>query len=66
MYHVHTPGTNMEMLIRCDGVFARRHILSWCEHNGTEYLVGLSKNNRIINLAKPTLETAQHSAAVGS
>ncbi len=49
----------VKIVFRCDGAFARRHILSWCEHNGIEYLVGLSKNNRIINLAKPTLETAQ-------
>lgn len=49
----------VKIVFRCDGAFARRHILSWCENNGIEYLVGLSKNNRIINLAKPTLELAQ-------
>ena len=49
----------VKIVFRCDGAFARRHILSWCENNGIEYLVGLSKNNRIIDLVKPMLESAQ-------
>jgi len=38
---------NVVLRFRCDGAFARRHILSWCERNNIEYLVGLSRNSRI-------------------
>lgn len=48
----------VKITFRCDGAFARKHILNWCENNNVEYLVGLSQNNRIIQLAKPTLDIA--------
>ena len=49
----------VKIIFRCDGAFARRHILNWCEHNDINYLVGLAQNIRILKMAKPTLEQAQ-------
>ncbi len=51
--------SQVRIVFRCDGAFARRHILTWCENNNIEYLVGLSQNKRNLTLAKPTLELAK-------
>lgn len=50
---------NVLIRFRCDGAFARRHILSWCERNNIEYLVGLSRNSRIEKSLREQLEYAQ-------
>lgn len=52
---------NIKIVFRCDGAFARRHILSWCEKSNVEYLVGLSKNIRIEKILNT--ELAQVKAA---
>ena len=49
----------VKIVFRCQMVHLPDGIFSTGEHNGIEYLVGLSQNNRIIKLAKPTLELAQ-------
>lgn len=50
---------NVLIRFRCDGAFARRHILSWCERNNIEYLVGLSRNSRIEKALSEQLQYAQ-------
>ena len=50
---------NVRIRFRCDGAFARRHILSWCECNNVEYLVGLSRNSRIEKALSNQLKLAE-------
>lgn len=37
-----------QIVIRADGGFCRDAILSWCERNGVDYVIGLPKNARLI------------------
>jgi hypothetical protein len=39
----------VHILIRADSGFCRDEILSWCEGNGVDYVIGLAKNNRLID-----------------
>ncbi|MEO7794077.1 MAG: IS1380 family transposase, partial [Thermoanaerobaculia bacterium] len=37
----------VEILIRADSAFAREKLMSWCEANGVEYVLGLARNRRL-------------------
>ena len=37
----------MKIIFRGDSGFCRHRILSWCEHNDVDYIVGLARNNRL-------------------
>jgi Transposase DDE domain group 1 len=39
----------VHILIRADSGFCRDEIFSWCEGNGVDYVVGLAKNDRLID-----------------
>ncbi len=39
----------VHILIRADSGFCRDEILSWCEGNGVDYVIGLAKNDRLID-----------------
>ena len=36
---------NVRIIFRADGGFCRHRILSWCERQGVEYIVGLARNS---------------------
>lgn len=38
----------IKIVIRADGGFCRDALLSWCERNGVDYVIGLPKNARLI------------------
>jgi hypothetical protein len=38
----------VKITIRGDSGFCREHIMSWCEHNGVDFVLGLAKNRRLI------------------
>jgi hypothetical protein len=40
------PAVNI--IIRGDSGFCRDEIMSWCEANGVDYVLGLAKNNRLL------------------
>lgn len=42
------PG--IQIVIRGDSGFCRQPILTWCEQNGVDYLIGLAKNKRLIKI----------------
>jgi Transposase DDE domain group 1 len=44
----------VHILVRADSGFCRDEILSWCENNGLDYVVGFAKNDRL--LAEITVE----------
>jgi hypothetical protein len=51
------PG--VPILIRGDSGFCRDHLMSWCEDNDVDFLLGLAKNTRLLKLLQPSLEQAR-------
>ena len=39
---------DVKIIFRGDSGFCRHHMLSWCERNGVDYIVGLAGNSRLI------------------
>jgi hypothetical protein len=50
------PST--KVVFRGDGGFCRNLIMSFCEKNGLEYVIGLPKNSRLKKQSKPELDEA--------
>ena len=48
----------VKILLRGDSGFCREEILSWCESNGVDYVIGLAKNDVVIREIKKELEKA--------
>ena len=49
----------VKILLRADSGFCRHRMLSWCEANNVDYVVGLAKNKRVCALAELHAEAAQ-------
>ena len=52
----------VEIWIRADSGFARDAIMTWCEENGVEYVLGLARNQRLIRAIGAELEEARQQA----
>jgi hypothetical protein len=48
----------VKIILRGDSGFCREAILSWCESNGVDYVLGLAKNNVLISKVEKELEKA--------
>jgi hypothetical protein len=48
----------VDILIRADSGFCRDEILTWCEGNHVGYVIGLAKNDRLIEQIAPELKQA--------
>jgi hypothetical protein len=53
---------DVEILIRADSGFCREELMSWCESHGVFYLIGMSRNTRLVARIKKHLQKscAQH------
>lgn len=40
---------NVRIIFRGDGGFCRHRILSWCENHGVDYVVGIARNDRLLD-----------------
>ena len=49
---------NVGILLRGDSHFATPELYSWCDKHNVHYILGLSKNSILNELAKPTLSAA--------
>ncbi len=49
----------VEIWIRADSGFARDEIMTWCEANGVEYVLGLARNARLVAEIAPELAQAR-------
>jgi hypothetical protein len=49
----------VKLVFRGDSGFCRWRLLRWCEDHAVEYVVGLAKNSRVLQLAQPLIEQAQ-------
>ena len=50
---------NVKIIFRGDSGFCRWKMLRWCEKHGVFYIVGLTKNSRLKEMAKPFVDQAQ-------
>ena len=48
----------VRIIVRGDSGFCRDELLSWCEANGVDYVVGLARNERLRSLSEEALEEA--------
>lgn len=49
----------VRITIRADSGFCRTRLLSWCERNAVQYVIGLAKNARLNALASESMDLAQ-------
>ena len=49
----------VRIIVRGDGGFCREELMSWCEGQGVEYVLGLAKNARLKALIAEELQQAQ-------
>lgn len=52
---------NTRLILRGDSGFCRWRLMRWCDRNDVGYVLGLARNNRLLALAEPWLNEAQHS-----
>lgn len=56
---IRTRWPNTQIVLRGDSGFCRDAIMTWCEDNGVDYLLGLAKNNRLKQRLAPAMSQAQ-------
>jgi hypothetical protein len=49
----------VKITIRADSGFCRERIMAWCEENGVEYVLGLARNNRLVEALSAELGRAK-------
>jgi hypothetical protein len=57
--HIRQAWPDAKIIIRGDSGFCREEIMSWCEKNEVDYIIGLAKNNRLNNILKEKLVEAK-------
>lgn len=57
----HWPNTRI--CLRADSGFAREGLMTWCEANGVDYVLGLARNNRLVAKIGRELKGAQREAS---
>lgn len=57
--HIRTQWPDVEILVRGDSGFCREAIMSWCEENRVDYVLGLAKNARLKKAIAEELEQAR-------
>jgi len=64
--HIRIRWPHVRIVMRADSGFARDAIMSWCEDNGVDYLLGLARNARLVaTIAVSLAEAAAESAETG-
>ena len=53
----------VRIIVRGDSGFCRDNLMSWCERNRVDYVLGLAKNNRLLAEIAPELQEAQENFA---
>jgi hypothetical protein len=50
---------DVRIVFRGDSGFCRHQMFNWCERNDVFYIVGIAKNNRLIELSRDMIQEAQ-------
>ena len=57
----------VRIVLRADSGFARETLMAWCEANGVDYILGLSRNPRLVaEIANELAQAREESAATGN
>lgn len=59
VHQIRQRWPKVRMVLRGDSGFCREEILSWCESNGVDYVIGLAKNDVVIREIEKELEKAR-------
>ena len=57
--HIRQRWPHVQILVRGDSGFCREHLMRWCEANGVDYLFGLAKNRRLLQILGKELHEAK-------
>jgi len=49
---------NVRIILRADSGFCRNELMHWCEENQVDFVFGLARNSRLVELMTPQLEQA--------
>jgi len=55
--------SGVPILVRGDSGFCREELMSWCEANRVDYLLGIAKNARLLRLIRPLMKKVRRSWA---
>jgi hypothetical protein len=50
----------VQIIFRADSGFCRHRMLGWCERQGIDYIVGIAKNSRLLEMSQPLSNEARH------
>ena len=62
--HLREKFPKVKIIVRADSGFCREEILSWCEENRVDYIIGLQKNSRLNEILEPTMQRAREEHAL--
>jgi hypothetical protein len=48
----------VRIVVRADSGFCRWRMLRWCDRHGVDYIIGVAKNSRLLDAARPLMERA--------
>lgn len=54
--HIRKKWPKTRLVLRADSGFARDELMAWCEENAVDFVFGLAKNSRLIELIEKPLE----------
>jgi hypothetical protein len=57
--HIRSRWPRVRILVRADSGFARDELMTWCETNGVDFVLGLAKNDRLIAEIESELAEAE-------
>jgi len=60
--HIRAQWPATTIVIRTDSGFCRDDLMTWCEANGVQYVLGLAGNERLVTRIAPELEAAERIA----
>jgi hypothetical protein len=49
----------VKITIRGDSGFCRWKLMRWCDRHGVDYILGLAKNSRLLEMSRPLMDQAQ-------
>jgi len=52
----------VQIIVRADSGFCREELMSWCEQQGVDYILGVARNERLHTLLAPQMRKAQQQA----
>ena len=56
---IRTRWTRVKITLRADSGFCREAMMAWCEENGVDYVFGLARNDRLVEMIQVELGLAQ-------